>query len=266
MEIPDLGTILCPVDLSEHSRAALYMAAGLANRPGSKLIVLHVGGGGDSPETQVAVRDFLYQTLPAWFAYRSDTQTILRKGDASTAILDTAHHVHAQLIVMGTRGRGALGRALMGSTAADVLRTATMPVMVVPPTDLEMVSLDQSGSRPHLGIVLVPVDLLTPSAPQLAWAGRISVGSDHHLLMLHVVPKGADPGHATERMRALGQSVASAHGFRLLVSEGAVADQICNVVLHDGIRFVVVGRSASAPGKLAYRILADTRAVVVMVP
>ncbi len=264
MEIPNLGTILCPIDLSEHSKAALYMAAGLANRPGSKLIVLHADKDGDSPDAQTAVRDFVFDTLPGWFAYRSDTETILRKGDAAHAILDTARHAHAQLIVMGTRGRGAIGRALMGSTAADVLQHATVPVMVVPPTDLEMVSLDQAGSRPHLGIVLV--DLQTPSAPQLAWAGRMSVSSDHHLLMLHVVPRGSDPGHATERMRALGKSVASAHGFRLLVNEGDVADQICKVTQHDGIRFVVLGRSASAPGKLAYRILQDTRAVVVMVP
>jgi len=265
MEIPDFGTILCAIDLSEHSKAALYMAAGLANRRGSKLIVLHAESG-DSPDTQAAVSDFVFETLPGWFAYRNDTETILRQAHAASAIVDTARHVHAELVVMGTRGRGAIGRALLGSTAADVLRHASVPVMVVPPTDLEIVSLDQAGSRPHLGIVLVPVDLQTPSAPQLAWAGRMSVGSDHHLLMLHVVPKDSDPGHATERMRALGKSVASAHGFRLLVNEGNVADQICKVIQHDGIRFVVLGRSASAPGKLAYRILQDTHAVVVMVP
>src|SRR5207237_1611290 len=112
-----------------------------------------------------AVRDFVFDTLPGWFAYRNDTETILRKGEAAHAVVDTARHTHAQLIVMGTRGRGAIGRALLGSTAADVLRDATVPVMVVPPTDLEIGSLDEAGSPPHLGIVLVPAALQDPSAP-----------------------------------------------------------------------------------------------------
>jgi nucleotide-binding universal stress UspA family protein len=167
---------------------------------------------------------------------------------------------------MGTRGRGALGRALLGSTAADVLRESPVPVAVVPPTNAELVALEETGSRSHLGIVLVPVDFTSPSSNQLAWAAKMSGGSEHRMLMLHVVPKGSDPGHATERMRALAKSVQTVRGFKLLVAEGSVFDQICHVIHHDGIRFVVLGRAASAPGKLASRVLQDTHATVVMVP
>ena len=266
MAIPDLGTVVCPIDLSDHSKSALYMAAGLANGPESTLVVLHVDADGDSPEARARVDAFVAGTLPGWFAYRESVQTILRRGDTASAILDTARHVHGHLIVMGTRGRGLLGRALLGSTSADVLRESQLPVAVVPAIRDELVSLEQTGSRAHLGIVLVPVDLVTPSSHQITWAARLSGGSEHRLLMLHVVPAGADPGHATERMRTLGNSVASAHGFKLLVAEGHVAEQISHVIRHDGIRFVVLGRDASAPGKLAYTILQDTRAVVVMVP
>ena len=266
MEIPDLGAVLCPIDLSDHSQAALYVAAGLANSPGSKLLVLHVNEDGDTPDARARVDAFVAQTLPGWFAYRESVQVILRRGKTAHAILDTARHVHAQLIVMGTRGRGVLGRALLGSTSADVLSQSHVPVAVVPAIREELVSLEPTGTRPHLGIILIPVDLVTPPSAQLAWAARMSGGSEHRLLMLHVVPTGADPGHATERMRALGHSVASAHGFKLLVAEGDATAQICHVIQHDDIRFVVLGRSASAPGKLAYRILQDTHAVVVMVP
>src|SRR4051794_16245212 len=108
VEIPDSGTVLCPIDLSDHSKAALYMAAGLANAPGAKLIALHVDPAGDSPDVRARVNTFIADTLPGWFAYRDGTETILRSGQAAPAILDTARHVHARLIVMGTRGRGTL--------------------------------------------------------------------------------------------------------------------------------------------------------------
>jgi nucleotide-binding universal stress UspA family protein len=266
MEIPDLGTILCAIDLSEYSESALSVAAGLANHPGAKLLVLHVESAGPSGETPARLNEFILATLPGWFAYRDGTDTLLRSGPAAQTILAEARKRDARLIVMGTRGRGALGRALLGSTAADVLRESPVPVAVVPPTNAELVALEETGSRPHLGIVLVPVDLTAPSANQLSWAGKMSGGSEHRLLMLHVVPKGSDPGHATERMRALAKSVPSVRGFKLLVAEGNVADQICHMIRHDGIRFVVLGRDSSAPGKLAYRVLQDTRAAVVMVP
>jgi nucleotide-binding universal stress UspA family protein len=266
METPARSTVLCAVDLSDHSKAALYLAAGLATWPGANLVVLHVDASGGSAGMRAQLNALILKTLPGWLAYREGTETILRQGEAAHAILAAARETQAQIIVMGTRGRGAISQALLGSTAADVLRESPVPVAVVPPRASEIISLEESGPRPHLGIVLVPVDFIASSSAQLAWAAAMSAGSDHRLLMLHVVPRGGVPGHATSRMRALATSVKSAHGFKLLVSEGNVADQICHVIHHDEIRFVVLGRQASAPGKLAYRILQDTGAVVVMVP
>jgi nucleotide-binding universal stress UspA family protein len=271
MEIPAFGTILCPIDLSDHSKAALHLAAGLANRPDSKLVVLYVDAAAHRNKSRLAaartrLNQFIRDTVPAWVCYREGTETILRDGQPSAAILGAAEEMHVQLIVMGTRGRSALGRALLGSTAAEVLRQSPVPVAVVPATDRELVALEESGSRPHLGVVLVPVDLTSPSSDQLAWAQKVSVSSGHRLLMLHVVPEGTDPNFPRERMRALAKAVETSRGFRLLVREGSVADEICHVIRHDGMRFVVLGRDAAAPGKLAYRVLQDTRAVVVMVP
>lgn len=50
---------------------------------------------------------------------------------AADAILDTAEHQGASLIVMGSHGRRGLGRLLLGSQAAEVLARATIPVLVV---------------------------------------------------------------------------------------------------------------------------------------
>jgi nucleotide-binding universal stress UspA family protein/CBS domain-containing protein len=47
------------------------------------------------------------------------------------AIVQRARHLGADLIAMTTRGRTGLGRAILGSVADEVLRTAPCPVMIV---------------------------------------------------------------------------------------------------------------------------------------
>ena len=50
---------------------------------------------------------------------------------AADAILKTAEHQGADLIVMGSHGRRGLGRLLLGSQAAEVLARSSIPVLVV---------------------------------------------------------------------------------------------------------------------------------------
>jgi nucleotide-binding universal stress UspA family protein len=50
--------------------------------------------------------------------------------DCVNAILDTAREAHADLIVVGTHGRGGLVRAVLGSVAEGVARRATVPVLI----------------------------------------------------------------------------------------------------------------------------------------
>lgn len=51
-------------------------------------------------------------------------------GDAGSAICHLALEVSAAAIVMGTRGRGGLRRAVLGSVSDHVIRTAHCPVIV----------------------------------------------------------------------------------------------------------------------------------------
>ncbi len=56
---------------------------------------------------------------------------VLRTGDARDMILQAANEVHADLIVIGTHGRRGFARALLGSVAEAIVRTASCPVLTV---------------------------------------------------------------------------------------------------------------------------------------
>jgi nucleotide-binding universal stress UspA family protein len=55
-----------------------------------------------------------------------------RQGSESQTILSEADTAEADLIICGSRGRGAVARSLLGSTSTSVLHHATRPVLVVP--------------------------------------------------------------------------------------------------------------------------------------
>lgn len=55
----------------------------------------------------------------------------VRSGDVAEQIVEAAKNADAHLIVMGTRGRGAVTRALIGSVARSVLLAAPCSVLVV---------------------------------------------------------------------------------------------------------------------------------------
>jgi len=55
----------------------------------------------------------------------------IAEGDPSGEILRTARYREADLIVVGSRGLGAIAGALLGSVSAALVRHASLPVLVV---------------------------------------------------------------------------------------------------------------------------------------
>lgn len=272
MSVRNLGTILCPVDLSEQSQTALYHGAGFAQTARSRLAVLRVDSRAlsSNEEDSLAARqeldEFVRGTLPGWFGYGPATELLVRSGDPSSAILAAASEFEADLIVMGTRGRGPIARALLGSTTAAVLRDSRVPVAVIPKSRPELISLGENRAVFHFGLVLVPVDMSGGHARQLEWAGHLSSGSDHHLLLVHVVPAGGNHDAAMEQLNALARTMQTARGVKLLVREGNVVDEVVQLVRRERAGLVVMGRSSDAPGAMAYEVLRSTNALVLVVP
>jgi nucleotide-binding universal stress UspA family protein len=59
------------------------------------------------------------------------TSFIIWEGDPAESIIDVARSERADVIVVGSHGRGTLARALIGSVSDQVVRRASCPVLVV---------------------------------------------------------------------------------------------------------------------------------------
>jgi len=139
---------LLPLDGSPQPEAAIEPTLRLVGT-GARATLLHVvppsvvvGGhvfNLDEPDLDKAVaaaRQQLEPTLERARALGADAQLDVLVGyDVADQIHACAERVGADLVALSTRARGGLSRLLFGSVTDKVLRTATHPVLVVPPTE-----------------------------------------------------------------------------------------------------------------------------------
>jgi nucleotide-binding universal stress UspA family protein len=136
--------VLCPIDFSPSSLAALAYAESLA-RAGAKLRVLHVverlpswqlvpamatGAPDDPLFVMQQARQRVHSVIPARLPATNPVQEIVTEGDAGDEILRVAADTRPDVIVMGAHARHA-GLVGFGSTTHDVLRGATCPVLSI---------------------------------------------------------------------------------------------------------------------------------------
>lgn len=142
--------ILCPVDFSSASRAALATASDLAARYDAELTLVHVyptpgypladGFLPAPPETLLRVDEAARVALKEWAEAAGAmgarrVSSHLAMGHAATEVLRCCHEMKPDLIVLGTHGHSLLGGALLGSVADRVIRAANCAVMSVPAPD-----------------------------------------------------------------------------------------------------------------------------------
>lgn len=127
-DIHTVGTITVAIDGSPASGAALEIAISIAEAGDRSLSILHVVESEDAwPEAAAMLSDAADRAREA----NIDFELVTLRGHAATAILDSAQRRASPMIVMGTRGRTGLTRAVLGSVAAEVVERAKMPVTVV---------------------------------------------------------------------------------------------------------------------------------------
>jgi len=142
-----MQNIIVPIDFSPIAGPVVDLAGTLAECMPAHIWLIHVASpdpdfvgydaGPQSVRDQVA--DHLreeHQQLQAIAAEMRkagiETTALLAQGPTAEKILAEAESHEADLIVMGSHGRGAMVRALLGSVSEQVLRKAHCPVIVVP--------------------------------------------------------------------------------------------------------------------------------------
>ena len=194
--------ILCAVDFSEGSRAALDEAAAMARLFGASVSVLYVhrtavpvpASGYAGVLQPVALSDaeraHILQTLGEFVAdHRRAGLAIDTIFDEDLvvprAIVQSAAHLAADVIVVGTHGHSGFNRLVLGAVPNRVMKTAGRPVLVVPPRPRDTVPIS-------FGRIVCPVDFGPASCRALNLAAAIAEQCGARVTVVHVVELGAE--------------------------------------------------------------------------
>jgi len=140
--------ILVPVDGSQYSTYAAQKAVSIAQKHGSKMTLLHVinhsqlfsmGPTQSIPVISEAMIEglnkggerILEDTLKNIDPMTVTVETELAWGSPAKVILEKAQDKPYDLIVIGSRGLGAISRLLLGSVSERVAKMSTCPILIV---------------------------------------------------------------------------------------------------------------------------------------
>ena len=141
----DIKKILFPVDLLEPFEKIIPYVHTMANRLEAEIHLLYVVKGLDyfanaylplAPNINIeevieSAQNGLYDFKDEYFRDLPGTKVTVVSGDAAEEILNYTGSKRVEMIIMGTHGRKGLDKALFGSVAERVVKTAPVPVMVV---------------------------------------------------------------------------------------------------------------------------------------
>jgi nucleotide-binding universal stress UspA family protein len=194
--------ILCPAGLPPERDEALRYAASLAHAYHAKLYVCHcasapalvtlLGDGAGRRQVKERLADSLARYLgrPGRRDFHWKVVAGEGGGGVGEEIVRVARERRADLIVMRSRRAGAA--ALLGSTAEQVSRTASCPVLVVRPKEQPT----NGGREREVGFrrVLVSHDFSSGSELALSYALSIAQTYGAELYLIHVLPEPDDAG------------------------------------------------------------------------
>ncbi len=258
--------VLCAVDLGPSTARVLYHAVGLSRVMGAGLRILHVSSD-ESEDFRARVIAECERAVP-YEAAIDPASILIASGRVSEEIQREALRHGATLMVVGSRGHGGLARLLLGSTSEALLGLARTPVLLVPPTDMEIVSL---ADRPALtcGPVLAAVDLAEACDHQLRMASEMARLASQPLILMTVARTRVDDHDAALALRERAHGLSPVKPTSLIVRRGDVAEEISRCAVAEGTGLVVMGlreRPRGRPGVIASAVLKTGRAFVLAVP
>jgi len=144
--------ILVAVDFSKATDRILQATANLAKAVEARVTLINVAPREPDILGQQLTRKVVTEPVPEDVRERYDelmacakrlqdadvtVSPLLVRGDRVRTVMREVEREEADLIVMGSHGRGALYRRIMGSVSEGVLREAKCPVLIVPSKALQ---------------------------------------------------------------------------------------------------------------------------------
>ena len=289
-------TVLCPIDFSEPSRAALRYAAIAAAYQNAALTLLTVndpllaqaadmaGGSGSLDadalrELQQFFNDTFSGALPSARASFS-----VATGKPDVEILRAAAERQANLIVMSSRGATGIRKLFLGSITERVLRATTVPVLVTPPAETGPRAIEDV--RKTIRRILVPVDLNDAMEQTVGAARQVAEILGAPVLLVHVIEpvRTMVPGHAfaanvdserrgqaEQRLQQLVERLPAQPRIEPLVVFGEPAEEVAKIAADRQAGLIVMGLHASAQpgarmGSVTYRVLSVAQTLTLAIP
>lgn len=137
--------ILVPTDFSEHAEDALKVAAQIARKHNSEIVLLHmlelpsqmndaITGGASIPEAMLFMKkanEMLDKTTEKHYLQDISVTEILKIDKTIHGISQVSKENNIDLIIMGSHGASGVQELLIGSNTEKVVRNSEIPVLVI---------------------------------------------------------------------------------------------------------------------------------------
>lgn len=183
--------VLIATDFSKYSEQLIHCIPELKSIGLKEVVLVHVIDIRSPGGAAIAFKKYDEQMLDQIKAEMEETglqvKPIVALGFPAAEIVQIAQQEKVDLILIASHGKGFIKQRLLGSTAADVIRLSSVPVMVEKYTkvDSEIVSV---MCRIKFAKVLVPTDFSVCSQRVLKLIKQ-SPGIIGELLLLHVIER-----------------------------------------------------------------------------
>lgn len=258
-----IDSILLPTDGSEDALAGAKRGIDVAVATGADVHVLSVvetstfdgltsTTDGDELRTAMEAEAETAVEAVASMARERDLEvtTATERGNPFRVIGDYADEAGVDAIAMGTKGRSGVGRVVLGSVTENVLRTASVPVLAVPPA-----ASDHELTVEAVENVLLPTDGSEAATAAVDWGIAIADAFDAMVHALHSVDTGrvptvVEPSEVLTDLERVGEDAletvrerAKAAGVSVTgtVANGPPARVIDDYVADGGADLVVIG-------------------------
>ena len=142
----NMKTIIVCTDFSPNATNAVQYAAALANAAESRLVLFHYFNyPAPATDLPMAYPTIFVDEMAAGFearlqelkediakSYPIEVECVVRCYDLPSDLEEVFQEQGADLVVMGTRGQGAVASALFGSVSATAIRRGKLPLLLVP--------------------------------------------------------------------------------------------------------------------------------------